>query len=164
MTNRCCVKEHDYSTGKDKRCKRPIGTLERDKGFKTCATHGQNIERKNMTREYVQNHQYGLPHAVNTIKEVYGENEYGEKIFFDGEWFHHDDCGKVKILRYGGGVAMLDENGEGMMCSIGEIRRMLNMLYEAGAIWELGMEHPRPTDEILIQMGLAQWNKANNKE
>ena len=142
--HRCGIKEFSIKAKKEVRCKRPIGTLSQDKNLKVCATHGEKIERKNMLREYVQNYKYGFPLCDNNIKEVYGENEQGEKIFFDGEWFHHDDCGKVKILQYIGGISVLDEHGDGMICSIGEMRRMLNMLYEAGAIWESGMEHPPP--------------------
>ncbi len=156
MTNRCVTKVFDYTKGKEVRCKRPIGLSERDKGFKTCATCGERIAKKNATRDYVQNHSYALPMTKPYLKEAYATNEYGEPMHFDTEWINHEDCGRVKILPYMGGIFMLDEQGEAMVTSLGEMRRMLNLLFDAGAIRELGMPIPdmiEQNNEQVVKMG-----------
>ena len=84
-------------------------------------------------------------------------------MHFDTEWINHDDCGKVKIVPYHGGIFMLNERGEPMITSLGEMRRMLNLLFDAGAIRELGMPFPEPSDEILLQMGRRAYQEQEEK-
>ena len=158
-----CVAHIINDKGDEVRCKRPIGTLERDKEWKTCATCGNRRERAEMRKEYVQNYSYALPNTQPYLKEAYTTNEYGEPMFFDTEWIHHDDCGKVKVLKYNGGICMLDEEGEVMVTSLGEMRRMLNLLFKGGAIRELGMPMPEPSDEILIEMGRRVYQEEQAK-
>jgi len=88
-------------------------------------------------RQSVDNHSYYPNGQPKDFKEVRDINEYGEGMLFDGDWINHDDCGRIKIipleLPFVIGCMVVGDNGEPIITNMREIRKMLNMLHEAGA-------------------------------
>jgi hypothetical protein len=119
------------------KCNRPLGIDSKTNGLKTCATHTEKVKAKNASLFYLDKHSYYPYGKPDDFKEVYDTNEFGEGMLFDGEWFNHDDCGRVKIvpltLPFPIGVMMIDDGGDPVITNPEEIRKMLNMLHEAGA-------------------------------
>ena len=61
------------------------------------------------------------------------QNEYGETIDYDGEWFYHSDAGKIKLIfNPFVGISCINDDDKGVILNEEEYLIMLKLKLESG--------------------------------